>query len=174
MWSICFADAKIVWKKHQFTFCKLKKPKPHDLTVLAYNLRLRNAWNIQISENVQIMNFQIFELTKSEVVRFYVFWAYKTRIQSVVLYKSEIDILLKIQHAEKTRNFTFRKLKKPNPYKFTFRKLKDLKVYDLNIFWKSVCFKHSLALVCKLKQSNHGVSAFSACKKWIGAFFRQF
>ena len=51
------------------------------------------------------------------------------------------------------------------PYNFTFRKLKDLKVYDLNIFWKSVCFKHSLALDCKLKQSNHGVSAFSTCKK---------
>ena len=113
MWNICFADAKTVWKKHQFTFRKLKKPKPHDLTVLAY--KLRNAWNISISENVQIMNFQTLELTKSEAVRFYVFWAYKNRIQSVVLYKCEIDILLKIQRAEKRTILLFASSKSRTP-----------------------------------------------------------
>ena len=113
MWNICFADAKIIWKKHQFTFRKLKKPKPHDLTVLAY--KLSNAWNIWIWENVQIMNFQTLELTKSEAVRFYVFWAYKNRIQSVVLYKCEIDILLKIQRGERRKILLFASSKSRTP-----------------------------------------------------------
>ena len=142
-------------KKPQVLFCKLKNRMLSDLNILQKLVFFKHFFACKLPILVKRWGFGFLSWLQKESPCFFLTeFLLQRNIRFLHFKRSKACIMF------------FVSSKKLKLYKFTFCMLKNLILFDFNIVQKIVCFKHFLA--CNQNWfSNGGVSAFSACEKWI-------